>query len=378
MTLEIALTGRLASMNRDEAVRRIRSAGHVVVEEPGPDTAMLVVGEGGPPIGEDGRVTAPLRRARALQAQGHAIDVVTESQWLVTQGIDAVQSSALRSAAQVAALLDVPRAAITRWVRDGLLRPARRIGRMHLFSFRGVGHARAVKSLLAAGVSVRQLRTSLTQLAMWLPHDDVGAGHLDAARGGYLVVTTDDGHQIEADGQLQLPFDAVAGIHETAVPLESARTLFEQAVDAEAEACLDEARVLYERSIALDGPEAASCFNLGNVLHAQGDDSGAAARFREAVSIEPDYAEAWNNLGNALGALGETEGAIAAFECALAQAPAYADAHYNMAQTLQESGHATKARRHWEVYLSLDPDSDWADVARAALNRSASPPPANY
>ena len=65
--LRVSITGRLASMSRDEACARIAAAGGQYDATPSADTALLVVGQGGPPLGEDGRLTRSLRAARGLE-----------------------------------------------------------------------------------------------------------------------------------------------------------------------------------------------------------------------------------------------------------------------------------------------------------------------
>jgi tetratricopeptide (TPR) repeat protein len=51
--------------------------------------------------------------------------------------------------------------------------------------------------------------------------------------------------------------------------------------------------------------------------------------------------------------------------------PDYADAHFNLASTLERRGDPATARRHWTRYVELDPDSQWAEIART---RALAPP----
>jgi len=59
----IAVTGKLASMSRDEVVERIADAGGRYVPTPNAETDVLVVGEGGPPLGAT-RSTSTCARGR--------------------------------------------------------------------------------------------------------------------------------------------------------------------------------------------------------------------------------------------------------------------------------------------------------------------------
>jgi tetratricopeptide (TPR) repeat protein len=68
---------------------------------------------------------------------------------------------------------------------------------------------------------------------------------------------------------------------------------------------------------------------------------------------------------------GQVSEAIDSFERALASDPSFADAHFNLAMALHESGLVARAREHWEAYLKLDPESQWAEIARRHLRTHA-------
>lgn len=356
-------------MTRPKAIDRIRAAGHVYVEGPDRDTTVLVVGQDGPPIGDDGHLTKSLLRARALQAAGHGPRIVSESEWLESLNVDVGAHGALHSAVQLARMIDVPRATVRGWVRRGLLRPARAVRRLQLFGFSEIAHARAIKRLIDAGASPARIAASLRQLRTWLPETACGAAQLDHSDDDALLVRTEEGTWVETDGQLRLDFDGASTVQESAIhALRPLRSHFEQGIQAEEEGDLEEAATLYERAIAVIGPRADVCFNLGNVLYALGRPSEAASRFREATSLELDHVEAWNNLGNVLAELHEPDEAIRAFRHALAIEPLYGDAHFNLAGTLADMGNHAEARRHWHTYLTLDNHSTWADEARQRLD----------
>jgi hypothetical protein len=48
-------------------------------------------------------------------------------------------------------------------------------------------------------------------------------------------------------------------------------------------------------------------------------------------------------------------------------APSFADAHFNLAVCLQKIGREEETSRHWKAFLKLDPNSQWAEVARRQL-----------
>ncbi|MEM7604145.1 MAG: tetratricopeptide repeat protein, partial [Myxococcota bacterium] len=73
------------------------------------------------------------------------------------------------------------------------------------------------------------------------------------------------------------------------------------------------------------------------------------------------------NLGFVAQEHGDDEGAVALFEGALASDPSFADAHFNLALALTSLGRDAGA--HWRSYLALEPEGEWAEIARRHLRR---------
>jgi predicted Zn-dependent protease len=76
--------------------------------------------------------------------------------------------------------------------------------------------------------------------------------------------------------------------------------LFEQAQAAEEAGDLAQAERLYRVLMKSDPSDAASPFNLGNLLRANGRKAGAEAALRAATRADPTFAEAWYNLSDLL------------------------------------------------------------------------------
>jgi Flp pilus assembly protein TadD len=83
----------------------------------------------------------------------------------------------------------------------------------------------------------------------------------------------------------------------------------------------DLARREYALAAELARDWARPLINLGNVLAAGEDFSGAAASYRRALQREPENAEAMNNLAWVLLQSGDSEGALPWAEAAVARAP---------------------------------------------------------
>ena len=297
------------------------------------------------------------------------------------------------SVAQLARILDVPPAEIRRWVRGGLLRPARGEGRSACFDFTDVAASRVVAALTHAGVTTRRIKRSLRQIGEWLPDAGEVLPLLEAAEaGGGVRVRLRSGEAAEPSGQLLLDFSAEAdralpaeerivelhpAAREDALPdPDGAEAWFDAGVHAEEAGAHEQAADAYEQAIDRGAASAEVHYNLGNALYALGRAADAASSYLHAVEREPDYVAAWNNLGNALIDTGSAVDAVGAYRRALALDPHYADAHSNLAEACAQLGRTEEARQHWQAYLREAPHSGWAEQVRRkliALEKPAEP-----
>ena len=104
-----------------------------------------------------------------------------------------------------------------------------------------------------------------------------------------------------------------------------------------------------------------------------GEIEAARERYYAAIELDEDFVEARANLGCVLSELGETHLAMAAWNGALAFHPDYADVHLHMARLLDELSRERDAEEHWENFLTLAPESPWAEQARQRLKRNEAP-----
>ncbi|MCA8972084.1 MAG: BRCT domain-containing protein, partial [Planctomycetes bacterium] len=88
---EVVLTGRLASMDREEASQHIERAGGRLAQRPTETTQLVVVGAFGWPLARDGQPTRTLLEARELQKRGVPIVIAPEEDFLVALGMDELQ-----------------------------------------------------------------------------------------------------------------------------------------------------------------------------------------------------------------------------------------------------------------------------------------------
>ncbi len=366
-------------MTHDEARVRLAAIGCRTVMRPTAKTRFVIVGRGGAPVGDDGRPTVALTKARSLIDTGQDLTLVSEVDLLEQLGMDDARADLERlyTINQLARLLSVPSSRVRAWVRSGLLAPVRTHGRLGFFDFGQVSAAKTLRELTTKGVPPATIRRSLRELAQWMP-ERANLGQLAVADD--VVVHLPDGRIADPSGQLRLGFSAqrnaerrdatpVTSIARSAPSVDTADAWFDHGVDAEAAGRLADAVRAYTRALGHDPSYTEAWFNLGNAQYELGQKRDAVASFERALALDPSYEEAWNNLGNVHSELGELAIAIDAYHRALAINPSYADAHYNLADTHALLGDVRDARHHWTLYLEQDPHSSDAAYIRARLAR---------
>ena len=344
----VAFTGRLACMTRSEAFEVVRQRGGKPSQTVTKQTKLLVVGELGWPLLDDGRPSNKLGRASA-----YGIPVVSERrflEWIGKAVPDAVHKT--YTAAQLAALSKLPVEKVRQLAQLGLL--DERAGR---FGFRDLASARQIARLLADGVRLREITASVTEIRKWLPDSGLANVRLHPGPCNSLVVDQPCG-RTDKHGQFVLAVDE---------PQSAAEDLFDKARSAEETGDSAEAERLYRIVMKTDPTDASAAFNLGNLLRACGRNIEAEAALRKATRIEPTFAHAWYNLGDLLDELGRCEAAIECLRKTLRVAPDYVDAIFNLALLLQRKDRCAEAAHYWRRYLAVDGQSEWATRARRSL-----------
>ncbi|MGI9178282.1 MAG: tetratricopeptide repeat protein [Pirellulales bacterium] len=317
----------------------------------------------------------------------------------------------LYTAALMAAVLDVPPAAVRHWIRGGLLQVAESAGSVEWFDFEQLVVGRHLARLLSRGLSLREIDAKLTDLVpggVRAAADAAGRILIDGRR----LSIDDGGRLLSAGGQLQFGFytsplaathdcdrESVVGMpaigpgHAAAsdpaglsISLEDVGGLpplaadmaeiLDLADDLEAAGEFVEAAEALRAVLQAQGPTPRVMFMLAELLYRAGDLTAARERYYAVIELDPDHLQARSSLGCVLAELGEHDLALAALEGVLRQAPAYADAHWHIAGVLRETGLATEAAHHLRRFLALAPESPWATLARDRLDQIPASPTA--
>jgi tetratricopeptide (TPR) repeat protein len=335
-------------MSRAEAFDVVRQRGGTPSPEVTKRTKVLVVGELGWPLLDDGRPSNKLSRATE-----YGIPVVSERRFLEWIG-KAVPDSLRKtySAGQLASLSKMSIGMIGKLAQLSLL--DERDGR---FGFRDLASARQIAKLLNDGVRLSEIIRAVSEIRKWVPNAGLAAVRLHA---GALcdVQVEQSGGRADKYGQFVFAVDDAR---------DDPDDLFDRAHAAEQTGDIAEAEKLYRLLMKSDPTDASAPFNLGNMLRAAARTVEAEAALRAATRANPAFAEAWYNLADLLDNQGRSEAAIECLRKALGVAPDYIDAKFNLALLLQRKGAYAEAAGYWRQYLARDRASEWAARARRSL-----------
>src|SRR2546430_3662720 len=183
-------------MTREEAFEVVRSHGGTPSQTVTRQTNVLVVGELGWPLLDDGRPSYKLSRATT-----YGIPVVSERrflEWIGKAVPDGLQKT--YSSEQLAALSKLSSETIQELVQFGLL--DERGGR---FGFRDLASARQIAKLLADGVRLSEIIHAVSQIRKWLP--DVGLAKVRLHAGSHYLEVEQPGGRTDQHGQFVLAVD---------------------------------------------------------------------------------------------------------------------------------------------------------------------------
>src|SRR5262245_24592641 len=344
----VAFTGRLACMTRAQAFEVVRQHGGMPSQTVTKRTQLLIVGELGWPLLDDGRPSNKLSRANT-----YGIPVASERRFLEWIG-KAVPASVHKtySTDQIASLSNLSSNTIQELVQFGLL--DERGGR---FGFRDLASARQIAKLFACGVRLSEIIRGVSQIRKWMP--DVGLANVRFHPGPHRSLEVEQaGGRTDKNGQFVL---AIGESQYTPVEL------FAQALLCEENGDTAGAERLYRILMKSDPTDASAPFNLGNLLRTGSRNVEAEVALRAATRADPTFVEAWYNLSDLLDEQGRAEAAIECLRTVLRVAPDYADAIFNLALLLQRKDEYAEATDYWRRYLANDSQSEWAARARRSL-----------
>ena len=377
-------------MTHAQAADLVREHGGEPSEHVSGQLTLLVVGEEGWPLDDDGRPSLKLRDVLDWQARGKAIRIVQESDFLRMLGLadSSDEIRRLHTPAMLSQLLSVPVHVIRGWARAGLIRPVRRVHRLPYFDFQEVASARRLSELLQAGVTREEIERSLRLLPGVASGEKRPFEQLEVLVRDRHVVLRDAHGFRDARGQRLIDFEGESAPVQTAAededPHPMSISFFEarqQALEMERrdwfiEGCrhteegdLVAAVEAFRLALMSEPLNPEVHFHLGDALYRRGRVQAALERYYTAVELDHDYLEAWTQIGAIHRELQEPQAAADAFSVALDIHEESPEVHFQLAETLAELGRLADAIPHWEAYLEHEQRGPWAELARQRLQR---------
>jgi len=141
------------------------------------------------------------------------------------------------------------------------------------------------------------------------------------------------------------------------------RALLLQSHDA---ANLREARKEFEAELALNPGDAVAEYQVGQILLAEQNPTGAAARFEKSVTIDPEFAEALIALAKTKSDAKKYPEAIGLLERAVKLQPGSESAHYALMLAYRNAGRSDDAQREKAAFdkLSKPPEGEFTEFLK--------------
>lgn len=367
----VRLVGRFVSVSRQETAAAVRRRGGTV-DEDRPD--LVIVGE---------EASAEEQNAADQAASEAGAECIAESEFWRRLGLvdDGQGVRRLYSPAMLGELVEAPIAAIRRWTRRGVLRPACWVNRLAYYDFDEVRVAQLLSQLLKQDRGLAAIDAIVERLAADFPGVPRPLAELPLLVADGSVLLRSDDFLSETTGQRCFDFEADEESAEPAEPRVLRLPVAEMAIPETARGRaweLSDAGRLSEaieawRILLLESPPTADDhFVLAEWLYAEGQNDAARERYYATLEMDPDHLEARVSLGCVLADQGEGDLAVSAIRGALEQHEEFADAHYHLARTYHRGGNPSAAEPHWHRFLEIAPESPWADEARERLGLAPS------
>ena len=392
----LALTGTLASMTHEQAAEIIEQHGGNFTQHVSRHTTLLVIGEEGWPLEDDGKPSVKLQHAESLIREGFEIRIVGESDWLSMMGLytDDPEVKRLYTPAMLSKLLNLPVHTIRSWERAGLIRAEKKVCRLPYFSYNEVTAARRLSELMCSGATLEELARSMQMLKKFLPEPGRILEQLEILSDQHHLVIrdehgvfepstrqrlfnfTEEENKTESDPQEETEEEQHAHLLRFDLPATQPQT----ATDWMVEGCrrsemADSSAAIrcFHQALRVRPDDAEAHFYLADCLYRIGKQEAALERYLAAIENDPEYLEAWTQIGCLYAELHKWTESLLAFDESLHIFPDFPEAHLHKAETLRQMGQTDDAIRHWKRYLELDQRGPWAELAHQRLEQAGSP-----
>lgn len=388
----LALTGTLASMTHEQAAEIIEQHGGNFTQHVSRHTSLLVIGEEGWPLEDDGKPSVKLQHAELLIREGYEIRIIGESEWLSMLGLytDDPNVKRLYTPAMLSKLLNIPVHTIRSWERAGLIRAEKKVCRLPYFSYNEVTAARRLSELVQSGVTQNELLHSMKMLNKLLPESARVLEQLEILSDQRHLVIRDEHGVFEATTRQRLfnfgeeesktesdrEEETEREQHAHLLRFDLPATQPQTATDWMIEGCrrsemADSSAAIrcFHQALRVRPDDAEAHFYLADCLYRLGKQEAALERYLAAIENDPEYLEAWTQIGCLYAELHKWTESLLAFDEALHLFPDFPEVHLHKAETLRQMKQFDEAIKHWKRYLELDQRGPWAELAHQRLEQ---------
>ena len=346
----IVFTGKLSLLPRKEAQELVRKLGGVAADRVTAATTCLVMGEEGYLSGI--AKSNKLKRAEKVNEEGGHVRIMSESEFLGMAGME--DKSALEtkyySLERILRVFPNLRPDLVKYFAYwGLFKPAVKTNAHQYYEFRDLLVFRQIEELLQQGMPLRAIGRRLQEAIE--PSPQISLQFEEFATKGAVI-------------SIQRP--------EAPSPQRTAEQWYEIGYHADGNPeSYDQAVEAYENALAIDPHYVDAMINLANILFHKRELRRAAELLEKAIQEDAENYMVCYNLANIYDELGNLQQAVGLYRRALLYVPQYEPAIFNLALVCEKLGMVEEARQNWRKYLEIEPEGEWAVVAKEHLRNGS-------
>ncbi len=257
---------------------------------------------------------------------------------------------------------------ISKLEKEGIIKPIKQIGKRKYYGFQEYLGLKTIQTLRQNGISPKKLVGSIKLVEKKFNTLNSPLTEIKYIPLGKEVIIKYGNFIMNSQGQYLLPafFETPKNNIQQMQP--NALYWFEEASKYDQQSdTIHLAEEYYKKAIAENPKLIEAYINLGTLYYRIGRIKSAEKYYFKALKIERDNPYLLYNLGNLYDEVNNYKKAIQYYRKAIKIMDDYGDAHYNLALVYIKLKNWKKALQHLKRYLTIDPESVWADIAKKQI-----------
>ncbi len=341
----VVFTGKLAALSRREAQELVARLGGEAPPRVSKSTTFLVMGEEG--YLSDFVKSNKLKRAEELNAEGGNVRIIPESEFLEMADMEskAALEKKYYSLERIQRVYPRLRPDLIRYFAHwGLFTPAVKTNAEHYYQFKDLLTFRQIDELLGHKLPLRAVAKRV--LEMRQPSAQTSLRFEENRPKGIVL---------SLQKTVKEPPRTAEEWYETGFKADGNPETYDTAIDA------------YENALAMAPAYVDAMVNLANLYFHKNDLPRAITLLEKALQLDENNYLVSYNLANLYDENGQFERAVQLYQRALLLFPNYEPALFNLAVVYEKLGHAAPAKSYWKKYLEVEPEGEWAVIAKEHL-----------